>query len=231
MATQRKFAFYDFDGTLADSNVVERYAYYARHHPSRLRAFGRTTKLFISIPLWLALDWRSRRLFNEVFYREYRGLNETWLRRQSEALFERVIRPKIYPQAIELIERDRAEGYAPVLVTGELDIALAGVIRYIGFAHVIANALVIEKGKATGKVAQPLIAEDGKVAAMERLCHSENAQLSDCKAYSDSLSDRSMLEAVGRPAAVNPERRLRRLAKDRAWPIFDWKQHPHGDSR
>jgi phosphoserine phosphatase len=43
-------------------------------------------------------------------------------------------------------------------------------------------------------------------------------------AYSDSITDLPMLEAVGNPVAVNPDRELRRLAEDRAWPVRDFRR-------
>ena len=79
MDTDIKAAFYDFDGTLVSSNVVTRYAYFAKNHPSRPRAWWRYGKLLVTVPLWIGLDMYSRRLFNKVFYREYRNLSQQWL--------------------------------------------------------------------------------------------------------------------------------------------------------
>jgi alcohol-forming fatty acyl-CoA reductase len=224
MIQTSQLAFYDFDGTLTSGNVVRRYAYFARHQPSKTRSVLKFSKLLLSIPFWLALDLRSRRRFNEVFFREYRGMREQRLRDQSQRLFDEEILPTLYPGAKELIEKDRNRGYLPVLVTGELDIALEHVIRYFGFHAVISNTLVFEDGTATGEVVAPLVAEDEKVRAMERLCAKYGAEMKKSKAYSDSFSDVPMLEAVGIPTAVNPDRRLQRVAEDRGWDVLDLKR-------
>lgn len=216
-------AFYDFDGTLVSSNVVTRYAHFARNHPSRLEAWRRYGKLLATVPVWIGLDMYSRRLFNEVFYREYRGLSEDWLRKEAERLFENEIRPKVFPGAEACLDADRRGGYRLVLVSGGLDFAIAPAVRYFGFDDVIANRLVYENGIAMGQVAPPLLAEETKVEAIQSYCRQYNVETARSKAYSDSLSDLPMLEAVGIPAAVNPERRLRRVAVERGWPILDLK--------
>lgn len=209
---------------MCSSNVVRRYAFFARHHPSKARAILKCSKLVVSVPVLLGLDFYSRTLFNRIFYREYRGMDERWLRQLEGRLFDRVILPSIYPGAKPMVDRDRADGFQTVLVTGELDFPLPTVVRYFGFDAVVSNSLVFEHGRATGEVVPPLIAGAEKVEAIKRLCHEHEASLAEAKAYSDSFSDTPMLESVGHPVAVNPDRRLRRVAVERGWPILDFRQ-------
>jgi phosphoserine phosphatase len=74
MSEPKRIAVYDFDGTLVRGNVVTRYAFLARNHPSRVKAALKYSKLLLSVPVYLGLDRYSRRRFNEVFFREYAGL-------------------------------------------------------------------------------------------------------------------------------------------------------------
>lgn len=226
-----KIAFYDLDGTLCSGNVVQRYAFYARNHPSKLRAILKYTKLVASLPMLVGLELYSRRLFNEVFYREYCGMREEWLRGLAEELFEKVVRPTIYSGSKRLVEADRSHGFRPVLVTGELDFAVAPIVRHFGFEAVISNSLFYREGTATGKVVPPLIAEKEKVKAITAICLQHRVELAQSKAYSDSISDVHMLEAVGSPAAVNPDRRLRRVARERGWPVLDLRRGDNVDRR
>jgi len=50
----------------------------------------------------------------------------------------------------------------------------------------------------------------------------EGLDLSRCTAFGDSVNDRYMLEAVGHPRAVNPDRTLGRLARERGWTVLRW---------
>ncbi|PYV18477.1 MAG: HAD-IB family hydrolase [Acidobacteria bacterium] len=219
-----RIAFYDFDGTLAAGNIVIRYAFYARRHPSRVRALYRACKLLLSVPFLAGLDLYSRSLFNRVFFRQYAGMREDWLTSLAEALFEKVIRPSLYPGAPKLIEEDRRQGHRLVLLSGELDFVLRPVVRFFGFDQLVANSLEFRDGVATGRVAPPLVAEREKVAAIERICKELAVEAGEAKAYSDSSSDLPMLESVGHPAAVNPDRRLKRVARARGWPVLDLKK-------
>jgi len=43
-------------------------------------------------------------------------------------------------------------------------------------------------------------------------------------AYTDSIADLPMLEAVGHPVAVNPDKELRKQAEERGWDIRDFRR-------
>jgi len=212
-------AFYDLDGTLVESNVVTQYRYYARGVPSGGEVVMRFAELLVKAPLLLGTELYSRRLFNEVFYRLYRGMRREWLEKNADGLFQEVFRPAILPGAKPLVEIDAAEGFRTVLVTGSPEFAIGPLVRHFGFDEVIANRLVFEDGVATGAIAPPVLAGQEKVDAIRDLCRRYNVEAARSKAYSDSMSDLPMLEAVGRPVATNPGRRLRQIAERRGWEI------------
>jgi len=222
-----RFAFYDFDGTLASGTVVHRYAYFAGQQGSRWDALRRRARLLLKLPLFVGVNQVSRRRFNELFFREYRGLDQRVLVRLAGRLLDDQVRRAIYPAARAALAADRANGYRLVLLSGELDVALAPVVAELGFDDLVCNRLVYRDGIASGDVVSPLLAEGEKAAAIRRICRLHRTTPSTARAYSDSLSDLPMLEEVGEPFAVNPDPRLRRIAQARGWPIVNWRDHDH----
>jgi phosphoserine phosphatase len=93
----------------------------------------------------------------------------------------------------------------------------------LGADRVIATQMVIEQGRYTGDIAFYAYA-DHKAEAMRELADRDGYDLAHSYAYSDSATDRPMLEAVGHPYAVNPDKVLRRLAAERGWPVLDFNR-------
>jgi HAD superfamily hydrolase (TIGR01490 family) len=216
-----KAAFYDVDGTLVKTNIVHAYGYYAMNRGSLLGIAARTLSALASVPIFAALDAVDRKVFNEFFYRYYAGLSEDRLLTLAEEMFEDLIKPAIFPKARDLIEEARRSGCRIVLVTGALDFTVRPLLEYVGADDLIANKMQFVGGIATGKVIPPIIEGANKANAIRDYCVRQKLALDKSHAYSDSGSDYAMLAVVGRPTAVNPDIRLRALARAYQWPILD----------
>ena len=214
-------AFYDVDGTLIRINIVHTFSYYAQRQPSLLESVRRTITTAASIPMFWAADKISRKWFNEIFYRSYEGASEDRLVTLAEELFEDVIEPNIYPRAKDLVDESRRAGVRQVLISGALDFTLRPLARYLGVDELIANQLEFDGGYATGKLAKPFVAGATKAEIMRQYSKKHGIDLAESWAYSDSFSDYPMLAVVGHPTAVNPDLRLRSIARSYDWPVLD----------
>ena len=221
-----KAAFYDLDGTLLSSNLVRMHAYYARNDRSLVKSVYQLTKVLLSVPLLFGLDLYSRSLFNVFSFRAYRGMHRDRLIGLADDLFEVTLKPSIFPQASALIDTTRDLGYRNVLVTGTLDFQVRPIALHFGFDEVICNRLEFKNHVATGRVLQPLIAENQKARSIQEYASEEGIDLSQSCAFSDSSADVPMLSAVGYPVATNPTRRLRRIALEKNWPIIELRESP-----
>src|SRR4029450_3678827 len=103
-------AFYDLDGTLVRTNLVHAFAYNARNQQGLIASLVRTATTALSVPMFAAADFYSRRLFNDVFFRRYRGESEDRLRYLADELFDNVIRPSLFPGAYELSDKCKQTG-------------------------------------------------------------------------------------------------------------------------
>jgi HAD superfamily hydrolase (TIGR01490 family) len=214
-------AFYDVDGTLIRINIVHAFAFYASREPSLFDSFRKTAATAASLPLFWAADKISRKWFNELFYKYYEGASEDRLVTLAEELFDEVIKPNIYPRARDLIEESRRAGCRQVLISGALDFTLRPLARYLEVDDFIANRLEFYDGYATGKLMKPFVGGATKSQIMRDYARASGVDLGESWAYTDSFSDFPMLAVVGRPTAVNPDLRLRALARSYDWPILD----------
>jgi len=141
----------------------------------------------------------------------------------AEALYE-LIDPLVYDEAAALIEEHRAAGRAVVIVSSSGEEVVAPIGAMLGADHVVASRMVVDEGRYTGEVDFYAFGPF-KAEAMHDLAERHHWRLADSFAYTDSFTDVPMLEAVGHPFAVNPDRALRRKATAREWPVLEF-DHP-----
>ncbi|GAB3988329.1 HAD family hydrolase [Nocardioides marmoraquaticus] len=130
-----------------------------------------------------------------------------------------VVDPLVYDEAVGLIEDHHAAGRDVIIVSASGTEVVEPIGELLGADQVVATALEVVDGRYTGDITFYAYGEN-KAVAMRRLADEHGYDLEHCYAYSDSVTDVPMLEAVGHPFAVNPDRELRRLAKERGWPVL-----------
>ena len=136
----------------------------------------------------------------------------------SETLHQ-LIDPIIYDEAATLIEEHHLAGRDVVIVSSSGAEVVEPIGEMLGADSVVATQMVVEDGRYTGAIDFYAYAEH-KASAMRELAAAQGYDLAESYAYSDSATDLPMLEAVGHPHAVNPDRALRREALARDWPVL-----------
>jgi HAD superfamily hydrolase (TIGR01490 family) len=130
-----------------------------------------------------------------------------------------IIDPIVYDEAVQLIEMHKSAGRDVVIVSSSGEEVAGPIGSMLGASDVLATKMVIEDGKYTGEIAHYTYGP-GKASAMRDLAEQRGYDLTDSYAYTDSATDLPMLETVGHPFAVNPDRALRRIAAERGWPVL-----------
>ena len=122
-----------------------------------------------------------------------------------------IVDPLVFAEAADLIADHKICGRDVVVVSASGEEIVAPIARALGATHAMATRMVVEDGRYTGEIAFYCYGE-GKVEAIRQLAAREGYALEHCYAYSDSITDLPMLEAVGHPTVVNPDRALRKEA-------------------
>lgn len=217
-------SYFDVDGTLVSTNVIQPTLFYLANQPTPLATLRRMGRAFMQAPAMALAELRDRRVFNELLYSVYEGISEDRLLLLAEEVFNDVMRPSIFPGARGLVQRSREEGRSVVFVSGALDFIVDHLAKHLGADEVIANRLELKNGVATGKLLKPVVAGPEKARIIRDHARAHGHDLDECFAFSDSYSDVPMLSVVGHPAAVNPDGRLKLLAKAYSWPSFNLKE-------
>jgi HAD superfamily hydrolase (TIGR01490 family) len=131
-----------------------------------------------------------------------------------------IVDPIVYDEAVTLIEEHHLAGRDVVIVSSSGTEVVEPIGQMLSADKVIATKMVVgADGRFDGTI-EFYAYGDAKAAAICELAESEGYDLTRSYAYSDSSTDLPMLEAVGHPYAVNPDRALRRAAAERGWPVL-----------
>ncbi len=130
-----------------------------------------------------------------------------------------IVDPLVFDEAMSLIEEHQLAGRDVVIVSASGAEVVEPIGEMLGADGVIATRMQIVDGRYTGEIDYYAYAEN-KATAIAELAVEKGYDLSRSFAYSDSITDVHMLEVVGHPHAVNPDRELRRQATQRGWPVL-----------
>jgi HAD superfamily hydrolase (TIGR01490 family) len=152
-----------------------------------------------------------------------KGWNQADVQRLIDETLVDLLEPTIHPEALELIREHRSAGRRVYIVSSSGIEVVRAFANSIGVPHVIATRGEIDdNGCYTGELTFYCYGT-GKQVAMREEAARIGIDLSKSHAYSDSITDLPMLETVGFPNVVNPDKDLRAVASERGWPILEWK--------
>ena len=157
----------------------------------------------------------------------YAGVPAELLATQTATWFAEVVEPRTRPGARAMLARHAEAGDVCVLASSTTQFAAAAAVKAYGLAGAVSSSLEVDSatGLLTGRVAKLAFGKHKALRVQEWAAeHGVELRLATC--YSDSYADRPLLSQVGRPVCVNPDRRLRALAKAKGWPIEDWGSSP-----
>jgi HAD superfamily hydrolase (TIGR01490 family) len=138
----------------------------------------------------------------------------------------------LYPEAVERVAWHAYRGHLIVIVSGTLEMLAERAARLLeaellghgltSKVRVCATRLEGNNERWTGRILGAAMFGEAKAQAIGRIAAEADLDLQRCFAYGDSSSDKWMLEAVGKPAAINPSNDLARIARRNDWAVLLW---------
>jgi len=142
----------------------------------------------------------------------------------GEEIYDETMADRVWEGSRQLTQSHLEAGQRVWLITAT-PVELAEVIaKRLGLTGALGTVAENEDGVYTGRLVGGLLHGEAKAAAVLALAERENLDLSQCSAYSDSVNDLPMLTLVGHPNVVNPDAHLRAIARERGWPIHDFRK-------
>jgi HAD superfamily hydrolase (TIGR01490 family) len=131
---------------------------------------------------------------------------------------------KVRPEAQVLLDMHEQAGRDVYIVSASPVEIVSELARALKIAGGLGTESEIVDGVYTGRLAAPFCYGDGKAEVVRRLALERGYELAACYAYADSASDLPILQLVGHPVAVNPDRSLLSVAHRRGWPIVEFNR-------
>ena len=217
---RRAAAFFDVDRTLLPGHTMERI--FLRY----LLAEGQLTPTDLARFLGGALRGLIASPGGSVLHsnkQHLRNKDADALERLAGDCFAQKIAPRLSPAGREAVRKHLALGHMVVLLTGSLQPLAEALRRELGAHLALAARLEQKGGSLSGELSNQRPYGQEKARLVRGLAGERGLDLAACFAYGDHHSDNEVLQAVGNPRAVNPDRRLAALARARGWPILSFQ--------
>jgi HAD superfamily hydrolase (TIGR01490 family) len=210
-------ALFDLDNTLLDASSGQLYARYLYRH-------GRMSRSELARVVWWGilsgLGLLDMRELIPKLLSQAAGDDEREMRAFCDRWFVEDVVPHVTEAGTQQVAYHQAQGHVLALVSASTQYVVEPMAAYLGFpGQFVCTHLESKHGVLSGNIIPPPCYGEGKIVWAERFAAEHEVDLSASYFYSDSISDLPLLERVSHPVAVNPDPRLRRLARKRSWPI------------
>jgi HAD superfamily hydrolase (TIGR01490 family) len=150
---------------------------------------------------------------------QFKGQREQDLVEEAAQGFNELVAASLYVEAEGLVREHLAAGHVVAIVSGATRFVVEPLAERLGVEHLLYTRLEVEDGLFTGRVDEPICYGEGKIYWLGQLVEEQDIDLARSWFYTDSITDKPLLDVVGHPVAVNPDPLLYREAVRRCWPV------------
>lgn len=216
----RVAAFFDLDRTLIRENSGRLYAL-NEYRAGRMGAWDLAKSAY-----WLTLHHYAL-LDVEVAYGKaamhWCGVPGSEVKALARDWFRREVATRLTRGGQNAIDQHRKNAHMLVLLSNTSEYIAAAAVESWRLDAFLANAIPCDSdGRIRGTMGSPLCIGPGKVQKAEAFAMEHEIDLASSYFYGDSITDAPMLARVGNPRVVNPDAGLKRIARERGWPVLDF---------
>lgn len=213
--------YFDVDGTLTKSNIVEPLLYIKKQLMSPFRYFLWRVGLPFRFMYWTFLDRIDREKSTAAIYRQYKGISVEKINVLSASCYQEKYKKKLFSKALETVNAFKEQGSRIVLVSGSLDLFLQHLAEELD-AELISSRLETKNGMYTGEMNGRAVSGKRKADLISKHAYDNKFDLKNCASFGDSGDDIPMLYSVKYPVAVNPDKKLAAFAQKNNWDFLTW---------
>ncbi len=151
-----------------------------------------------------------------------KGRSETWLESLCAEVCREKLLPSIFSEAIDAINYHKGNNAKVVILSSALNQICRPVSEFLGMDDFICSSLEVKGGYLTGEPVGRLCFGEEKLTRFTEYCKKNTMNPSESWYYGDSFSDLPVLQSVGNPVCVNPDRKLKKEAHMRGWKVLSW---------
>lgn len=214
-------AFFRVEGALVRAPSLRSAAWFTMNGAE---VTGRVTRLggvALATGLKLAGSLGDQQLVQRAAWMGLRGMSADRVAFLGEEYFERFVAPNVLEVGRELLDEARRQGHRIVLLSENIASVMEPIKALFGADDLICNQLEMRNERATGRLTEPVIGGALSGGWARHWAAEHAVDLAASSGYGTTGTDSMLLNVIGRPCAVNPDRRLRRMAKDLDWPVVD----------
>ncbi len=214
-------AFFRVEGTLLPRPAITTAAWLAANAQGIGERLARLGNVALAAPFAIAGELAAGDAAARVTWMGIRNMTEDRLVVLCEEFFEKYVEDDLEEVGLDLLKQAKKQGRRVVLISDNIDLVIQPLADKLGADDVICNRLEIRNSKATGRLEDPVLG-GGVAGQWARGFASEvGIDLEQSFVYGATAADSLLMSAIGQPCAVNPDRRLRRIAKAHDWPVVE----------
>ncbi len=214
-------AFFRVEGSLSPRPTLTAAAWFAGNAQHVGERFARLSNVALAAPFLFGSPLRDATVGSRMAWMGLRGMSEDRLVILGEEYFEDYVAPKLRQVGVELLEKARDRGQKIVLISDNLEVVIRPLAQHLEVPDYVCNRMEIERGKCTGRLVDPVFGGNTAGRWAKRFAADNGIDLARSSAYGSEADDGLLLEAIGRPCAIHPDRQLRAMARDLDWPVLE----------